>query len=266
MNSLERKTAAPRYGGYTVDELREYVAHNERTGESVDMLLGNDASSAQIIGDLLDSIEKLTGTASSTRVAAGTRITFSRSLSAPATGDHPALEYARAGEHGQITGYNDFEGYWVKTDTWPHPFGAQRDEFSVIPGTDPSNPFQARVQPWMLACFGAAIAADRAERNHRFFEEAGELVQACGMTADEAHQLVNYTWSRPLGEKPQEVGGVMVTLAALCLANQLDMHAAGETELARVWTKIKAIRRKQAAKPKHSPLPIAGSSSDAGSP
>lgn len=47
----------------------------------------------------------------------------------------------------------------------------------------------------------------------------------------------------------------MVTLAALCLANALDMHDAAETELARIWTKVEAIRAKQAAKPKHSPLP-----------
>jgi hypothetical protein len=49
----------------------------------------------------------------------------------------------------------------------------------------------------------------------------------------------------------------MVTLAALCLAHGLDMHDAAETELARIWTKVEAIRAKQAAKPKHSPLPEA---------
>ena len=117
--------------------------------------------------------------------------------------------------------------------------------------------FQQRVQPWMMACFGAEIAADRAERNHRFLEESLELVQSCGCTASEAHQLVNYVFGRPVGEPAQEVGGVMVTLAALCLANSLDMHAAGETELARIWGKVEQIRAKQAAKPKHSPLPAA---------
>ena len=117
--------------------------------------------------------------------------------------------------------------------------------------------FQARVQPWMMACFGAEISADGAERNHRFLEESLELVQACGCTASEAHQLVDYVYGRPVGERAQEVGGVMVTLAALCLAQGLDMHAAGETELSRIWTKVEAIRAKQAAKPKHSPLPIA---------
>jgi len=121
----------------------------------------------------------------------------------------------------------------------------------------PDYPFQHRVQPWMRACFGDAIAGDKVERNHRFLEEALELVQACGCTENEAHQLVAYTFGRPIGEPAQEVGGVMVTLAALCLAQGLDMHSAGETELARIWTKVEQIRAKQAAKPKHSPLPVA---------
>lgn len=115
--------------------------------------------------------------------------------------------------------------------------------------------FQPRVRPWMDACFGPEILADTTERNHRFLEEALELVQACGCTADESHQLVDYVFGRHEGDASQEVGGVMVTLAALCLAQSIDMHDAGETELARVWTKIDQIRAKQAAKPKHSPLP-----------
>jgi hypothetical protein len=57
------------------------------------------------------------------------------------------------------------------------------------------------------------------------------------------------------GDAHQEVGGVMVTLAALCLANELDVLEAAETELQRIWTKVEAIRAKQAAKPKNSPLP-----------
>lgn len=119
--------------------------------------------------------------------------------------------------------------------------------------------FQTRVQPWMLECFGPTIAADRIERNHRFLEEALELVQSLGCMASEAHQLVDYTFGRPIGEPVQEVGGVMVTLAALCLASELDMHAAGETELARISepAMVLKIRAKQAAKPKHSPLPQA---------
>lgn len=119
----------------------------------------------------------------------------------------------------------------------------------------PRETFQNRVAPWMLACFGVEISADINERNHRFLEEALELVQSEGCTANEAHQLVDYVFGRDVGEPHQEVGGVMVTLAALCLATDLDMHRAGEDELARIWEKVEQIRAKQAAKPKHSPLP-----------
>ena len=116
--------------------------------------------------------------------------------------------------------------------------------------------FQSRVAPWMAECFGPEISADIIDRNHRFLEEALELVQSKGCTQQEAHQLVAYVYGRPQGDVNQEVGGVMVTLAALCLAAGVDMHAAGETELERVWAKIDTIRAKRAAKPKHSPLPV----------
>ena len=68
--------------------------------------------------------------------------------------------------------------------------------------------------------------------------------------------MVDYVYDRPVGDPPQEVGGVMVTLACLCLAADMDMHDAGEVELARIWTKIEQIRKKQQTKPQHSPLPI----------
>jgi NTP pyrophosphatase (non-canonical NTP hydrolase) len=116
---------------------------------------------------------------------------------------------------------------------------------------------QSRVAPWMQVCFGTEVSADRVERRHRFIEEALELLQAVDGTKSEALQLVDYVFGREKGEQHQEVGGVMITLAALCLASGLDMHKAGEDELARIWTKVDAIRAKQAAKPKHSVLPVA---------
>lgn len=109
---------------------------------------------------------------------------------------------------------------------------------------------QERVKPWMLACFGPVISADVRERCHRFFEEAGELCQAAGMSYDDALALITYTWSRPKGELPQEVGGVMITLAALCLASGVDMDDEGERELQRIWGMIEKIRAKQASKRK----------------
>lgn len=122
--------------------------------------------------------------------------------------------------------------------------------------------FQARVQPWMMTCFGPEISADRIERGDRFAEEAFELLQAGGYDPARLPALIDYVWGRPAGEPAQEAGGVMVTLAAYCLAHGLDMHEAGETELARISRPevVEKIRAKQAAKARDiplSPLPAA---------
>lgn len=81
--------------------------------------------------------------------------------------------------------------------------------------------FQNRVQPWMTSCFGKAVANDKMERCDRFLEEALELVQAIGYSPERGHALVDYVFNRDTGQPHQEVGGVMVTLAALCLATNL---------------------------------------------
>ena len=117
--------------------------------------------------------------------------------------------------------------------------------------------FQARVKPWMDACFGPDISADRLERGDRLLEEVLELLQSGQYPRERIAALVEYVWSRPEGEPAQEVGGVMVTLAAYCLAHGINTHEAGETELARIWTKVEKIRAKQAAKPTGSALPVA---------
>lgn len=124
-------------------------------------------------------------------------------------------------------------------------------------------PFQQRVAPWMQECFGPEISADRVERGDRLLEEVFELLQSGGYDPTRVATLRDYVWGRPIGEPAQEVGGVMVTLAAYCLAFGLDMHEAGETELARILRPevVEKIRAKQAAKAaaigNSSPLPIA---------
>lgn len=116
-------------------------------------------------------------------------------------------------------------------------------------------PFQRRVLTWLMECFSMEICRDGTERNHRFLEEALELVQSLGCTQSEAHQLVAYVYGRPIGEPIQELGGTLVTLSALASCHDMSLDEAGEIELARIWKKIDVIRAKQAAKPKHSPLP-----------
>jgi hypothetical protein len=137
---------------------------------------------------------------------------------------------------------------------------ADETEQAIAAPTTPAGepaPYEHRVNGWMQECFGPEISGDIEERNHRFLEEALELVQSTGCTADAAHRLVDYVFGRPVGEPFQEVGGVRVTLAALCLANGIDGEAAAEAELARITQPemVERIREKQKRKPAFGPLP-----------
>ena len=118
--------------------------------------------------------------------------------------------------------------------------------------------YQQRARDWLEHCFGRDRADDPISRNHRFLEEALELVQALGCTKDEAHQLVNYVFGRGKGSPEQEVGGVRLSLSGLTACHRIDEHAAAEDELARVWTMVEQIREKERGKPDGSPLPGPG--------
>lgn len=134
-------------------------------------------------------------------------------------------------------------------------------------GDQQRSNFQTEVAKWMQVCFGSDISADQLERADRFTEEALELAQTMpGFTAERAHALVDYVFGRAVGERQQEVGGVMVTLAALCNTVDIEIEAAAETELARIWKKVEQIRAKQAAKPTGSALPIAQQADPYGPP
>ena len=115
--------------------------------------------------------------------------------------------------------------------------------------------YQRRVEQWLDACFPPAVRSNRAERTHRFLEEALELAQANGCSRDDALALVEYVFGRPVGRPDEEVGGVMVTLAGLCSASGINMDDAGHRELERNWDRIETIRAKQQAKPHGSPVP-----------
>ncbi len=110
--------------------------------------------------------------------------------------------------------------------------------------------FQPRVATWMQETFGAEVSADYKERGFRFGEEAIELLQANGTTKEDVLKLVDYVYGRPVGELQQEVGGAMVTLAALCEARGIDLAEAGNTEITRCESpEVRAkIQAKQEAK------------------
>ena len=105
--------------------------------------------------------------------------------------------------------------------------------------------FQSRAASWAMLAFGEFIAKNKTERNLRFIEEAVELVQACGATEEHVLRIVRHVFSRPPGDREQEVGGTLVTLSALCEAQGIDIEFVSEVELARCYEKIEKIRGKQ---------------------
>lgn len=76
--------------------------------------------------------------------------------------------------------------------------------------------------------------SDTEERALRFLEESVELVQAEGLTKERALRVLDYVFSRPVGETRQEVGGVSVTLAVYCEMKGIDLHSCALNELDRV--------------------------------
>lgn len=126
----------------------------------------------------------------------------------------------------------------------------KEDALAVIRAVLGAPTFQQRVADWVTGTLGPDSLHDDRERGHRFLEEALELVQATGLGAMEAHFLVDYVFHRDVGRVEQEVGGVAVTLAALCACRQIDLATAGETELARINACAEVIRAKNAQKPR----------------
>lgn len=129
----------------------------------------------------------------------------------------------------------------------------KEDEGQAI--TQAFDAYQASVGEWLAQCLGAARGTDRAERTHRALEEALELAQACGCPEKDALALVRYVYARPTGPVAGEVGGVMVTVAALCQAFDVSLGSAAQEELERDWRRSAEIRVKAAAKRPGSPLP-----------
>jgi len=109
--------------------------------------------------------------------------------------------------------------------------------------------YQQECYQWVIDCFGQEIANNIKERRKRFLEEAIELVQASGATKAEVVVLVDYVFGRSAGDKHQELGGVMVTLASLCTPLGLDLEQAAIDELQRAKRNSDKIKNRHKSKP-----------------
>lgn len=116
-------------------------------------------------------------------------------------------------------------------------------------------PFQNHVDAFVGLCFGMQESGNVYNRACRFVEEALELAQSVDIPAEDILLLVNYVYSRPQGNAANEIGGVMVTLAALATAAGVDLQDAAFAELTRIWAIKDKIQAKFLSRPINSPLP-----------
>jgi hypothetical protein len=98
---------------------------------------------------------------------------------------------------------------------------------------------------------------DTAERLARYAEETNEVLQAFGMSREDMHRLVDYTWDRPAGEPAKEIGAALLTLTSLCVVAGYDVMACGEADLEKLQRPetIARIRAKRATRHGRGPLP-----------
>jgi NTP pyrophosphatase (non-canonical NTP hydrolase) len=82
--------------------------------------------------------------------------------------------------------------------------------------------------------FGWDSLYDPKNRAERLLEEAIEVSQAVGMTEARARELVSKVYARPAGRVEDEVGGVGLTLLALCASIGVSADAAEAKEAKRV--------------------------------
>ena len=96
---------------------------------------------------------------------------------------------------------------------------------------------QRVVAEWTLRTFGAESMTIE-QRTLRFLEEALEVAQ-CFVSKEDAQRLLDYVYTRPVGNPKQEIGGVGVTL--LVLAEVLGLSASAEEM--RESDRVRAIPR-----------------------
>lgn len=98
---------------------------------------------------------------------------------------------------------------------------------------------------WGIRCFGVEHMMNVPIRSLRLGEEAIELMQACKVSRDLAHKLVDTVYGRPVGQVSQELGGVLLTAGVLCEAMNLDLEEVLFTELSRCLEKDPSVFRQR---------------------
>ena len=117
------------------------------------------------------------------------------------------------------------------------------------------NSMEQLTGKWMEKCFGTspellALKSSVTERVARIVEEMTELAQSEGITRDEVVRLVDDVYAREIGDPRQELGGVMICLAAYAYTKGFSLQDEWSAEYRRIGhpDKIEKIRARQDTK------------------
>jgi hypothetical protein len=96
-------------------------------------------------------------------------------------------------------------------------------------------PPEQEAYDWDVAVFGRDVAHNEVERGLRTLEEAMELAQASGVTAEQAKHLMGHVYSREPGFVDAEISDVLICLLIQARMRNLDVWANLEALQARLW-------------------------------
>jgi hypothetical protein len=107
---------------------------------------------------------------------------------------------------------------------------------------------EKRVAEWIRTRIGEANLHSR-ERAMRILEEAVELAQAEGITAEQVQRQTAHVFDRPAGNPVQEASGIAVCLLGWCASAGTTFDAIADAEITRIEAKpIDQIRGSLARK------------------
>lgn len=106
-----------------------------------------------------------------------------------------------------------------------------------VPSITARDDRQKIVHDWCVTSFGVGAASSLPQRCVRLLEEVIEAYQAAGCDPEMAHKLVDFVFSRPVGELSKEIGAVGLVLLSLANAAGVSADAEEAREVARVLAK-----------------------------
>jgi hypothetical protein len=94
---------------------------------------------------------------------------------------------------------------------------------------------QVVVEQWVRTTFGDKMFESKEERAARVLEEAVELYQVFGPgNRAKAHKIVDMVFDKKVGELHNELGGLIVTLLAVCGNEGLRLDEMANKEITRI--------------------------------